>query len=465
MAKTENAGALAGEPVEARSGDRYATDIVALGSAALAAVAIDVALQAHAGISPLLATAAGGVSYACMTVAHMWMRPQSGRVAPMAGAEPRRRSKIAPRATPAAVASTPPTVTQRREPSGTSTRDGAEGPRKAAAGGDLVKADGFEQLQSLVAELARVTPGAKAPTPDPDGVQTATAEAWAQYAAGRADQQASTNRQVGALDAAAVVMGRRDAAARPGQMIELSDALDNERMTIYLEPIQQIETDRPRHYEVSVRFKDLAGAELPHEALMAAARDAGMLPRIDAALLPRAARIAQHFQLRGRDTEIFSHVHGASLPDQDFRDEVTAATIAADGAALVLSFDQLDVRGFGPIHWQILSTIADMGLRFAIEGVTDLDMDFDALRRYGFGFVKLDADVLTSGLPTAGGMVASTDVCRHLAQAGLALIVGHIDDEQMLARVLGFGVLFGQGTLFGQKRAVRSDILTAAAAA
>ena len=249
--------------------------------------------------------------------------------------------------------------------------------------------------------------------------------------------------------------------------IDLTDALDAGRMTVYLEPIQRIESDRAGHYEVTVRFRTVDGVELPHQDMLAAARFAGLLPRVDAAVLPRAARIAQHFQMRGRDTEILSHVHGASLPDQDFRAEVTAATIAADGAALVLSFAQSDVRGFGPVHWEILSTIADMGLRFAIEDVTDLDMDFETLKHRGFNFAKLDAGVLLDGLPAFAGLIAPADVCRHVASAGLALIVNHIDDEAVLARLLGFGVLFGQGTLFGARRAVRADLLsmnTAAAA-
>ena len=158
-------------------------------------------------------------------------------------------------------------------------------------------------------------------------------------------------------------------------------------------------------------------------------------------------------------------MHGVSLPDQDFRAEVTAATIAADGAALVLSFAQNDLRAFGRIHWEILSTMADMGLRFAIESVTDLDMNFEGLKQRGFDFVKLDAEVLLNGLPAGTSVIATDDVCRHLSSLGLAIIVNHIDDERVLAKILGFGVLFGQGSLFGTRRAVRADVLAPAAAA
>ena len=315
----------------------------------------------------------------------------------------------------------------------------------------------FEHLQTLVAELARSTPGPKARTPDPDSPLAAT-EAPRTFSI--AMEQAAAA-QAAASKQATRAMAQRSFAP-VGIAADLADALACERVTVYLEPIQQIEIDRPRHFEVSVRFKNAGGAELPHTELLAAAREAGLLARVDAAILPRAARIAQHFQLRGRETEILTRVHGASLPDLDFRAEVTAATIAADGAALVLSFAQGDVRAFGPIHWDILSAIADMGLRFAIESVTDLDMDFEALKRRGFDFVKLDADVLLGGLPATGALVPSRDVCRHFASLALALIVSHIDDRDALARVLGYGVVFGQGALFGSRRAVRPEMLAAA---
>ena len=43
----------------------------------------------------------------------------------------------------------------------------------------------------------------------------------------------------------------------------------------------------------------------------------------------------------------------------------------------------------------------------------------------------------------------ASDICRHLADFGLSLIVGRIEDDWLLARILGFGVLFGKGALFG----------------
>ncbi len=451
---------------------------VALVSALSFALALKLGLQTHVGLVPQQSAIAAGVVFSGLVALHLILQPKPVRQAPALQLESQRRkhSASAPQTSADTTGNDGPIAlhTAHHVPSTVLPQAGQPLPMRASNHEQTIAQrpamQGLEHLQNLVAALAQQTPGPKAATPDPDAVQAETAVAWAEYVASRSKSTASHD-PADILKSAARTMAFDSPAPRHlprsthGMAAQLTDALAAERLTIYLEPIQQIEYDRPRHYEVSVRFKDAAGTELPHDEILAAARDVGLLPRVDAAVLPRAARIAQHFQSRGRDTEILAHVHGASLPDQDFRAEVTAATIAADGAALMLSFEQSDVRAFGPIHWEILSTIADMGLRFAIEGVTDLDMDFDALKSRGFDFVKLDTEVLVRGLPTTGGLVAAADVCGHLGSAGLALIVNHIDDEQALARILGFGVLFGQGALFGTRRAVRSDILTSSAAA
>ena len=51
----------------------------------------------------------------------------------------------------------------------------------------------------------------------------------------------------------------------------------------------------------------------------------------------------------------------------------------------------------------------------------------------------------------------ASDICRYLSEFGLALIVGSIEDDWLLARIMGFGVLLGKGTLFGGPRLVKAE--------
>ena len=75
-----------------------------------------------------------------------------------------------------------------------------------------------------------------------------------------------------------------------------------------------------------------------------------------------------------------------------------------------------------------------------------------------------DVVLFLNGLPAPGGVVPVADLCRYLAGLGLTLIVEHIDDEAKLARIFGFGALYGQGQLFGGPRLLKAEVARAASA-
>jgi cyclic-di-GMP phosphodiesterase TipF (flagellum assembly factor) len=249
------------------------------------------------------------------------------------------------------------------------------------------------------------------------------------------------------------------------QFARIAEAVAAERMEVLLEPIHALVEGRPRHFEVSMRLLAADGAILDLSEYARAARGAGLMPRIDAAKMIRAARIAGRLGQRGREGSVLAAMAADSLTDQAFIE--AAATGPGKGApmGLVLSFAQSEVRAFSQGHVRALGDLATLGLRFALEEVTDLDMDFAALKAMGFAFVELDAPVFLDGLPAPGGRVPASDICRHLGDFGLSLIVGRIEDDWLLARILGFGVMFGKGTLFGGARLVKDEVVAGSSAA
>jgi cyclic-di-GMP phosphodiesterase TipF (flagellum assembly factor) len=216
---------------------------------------------------------------------------------------------------------------------------------------------------------------------------------------------------------------------------------------------------------VSVRLLTADGAALEQGEFSRIALGSGLMPHIDAARMVRAARVARRLGERGRQGSVLAAVAGESLADDGFVFAAVEEQATEQGMGLVLAFAQSEVRAFTPGHTQALGALAAAGFRFALEEVTDLDMDFAGLKEMGFAFVELDAPVFLDGLPAPSGRVPASDICRHLADFGLTLIVGRIEDDWLLARILGFGVLFGKGTLFGAPRLVKDEVVAAPAAA
>jgi cyclic-di-GMP phosphodiesterase TipF (flagellum assembly factor) len=240
---------------------------------------------------------------------------------------------------------------------------------------------------------------------------------------------------------------------------QIVEAIEAERIDVYLHPIHALPDRKPRHFQIGVWLRGADGRVFDDGEVEACARDAGLLPRIDATKLLSAARVAQRLRARGRPGEVFSALAGESLADTEFRNACATEFGNGRNADLILGFAQSDVRIFATRHLESLASMAQIGFRFALEEVTDLDMDFEDLTKQGFTFVKLDARTFLEGMPMGEQVIPPADLCRHLANLGLTLIVGRIDDEWALARILGFGVLFGQGALFGAPKPVRADVL------
>lgn len=253
---------------------------------------------------------------------------------------------------------------------------------------------------------------------------------------------------------------RPEPPSRPQRHATLTEALGQAQVDLFLEPILGFPDHRARHYEVSMRLRGGNGA-FADPRQDSGVRASGLLPLLDAFKVSCAARIAQRLEERGSGSSLFSAICGETLTGDRLIADITEAAgdLKAIYSRLVITFPQSEARAFTPGHWSVIKDLAALGFSFGIDAVTDLDMSFDTLRAADFIYVKLDAPVFLDGLPAPGGRIPASDLCRHLAKLGLTVIVGRIEDEMQLARVLGFGVLFGQGTLFGAPRPVKADLV------
>lgn len=247
------------------------------------------------------------------------------------------------------------------------------------------------------------------------------------------------------------------------KLAAVANALAAEQVDVFLEPIHGLSDGQPRHYEVTIRLALGDGEVLDHDAYSAATRGTTLLPLIDAVKVSHSKKIGLQLMRRGQSGALISQINGQSVSGPEFGDDL-ATIMGPDrmmAGRLVLSFEQHDLRGFSPAQWQSLDRLVALGFRFALSDVTDMDMDFEMLGQKGFAFAKLDADIFREGLRSGQSLIPPTDVCRHLASAGLTLVVDHLQSDRDRAEVLGFGALFGQGVLFGGPRPVKAHVLKA----
>jgi cyclic-di-GMP phosphodiesterase TipF (flagellum assembly factor) len=366
----------------------------------------------------------------------------------------------------------------------------AEAPSEAVASASAVREDDVEMLQRRIKDmLYQVTAAEQArdlaaalPASAGAAAPIATTGVEASLGALRAAAQSMRRRPdpIDSLPAAGVAASAvppappqpvlppvaegedpEPSAPADRQLVAVREAISAGRVDVFLEPILGLGDQAAEHYEVSIRLRGPMTEDLGFgDGDILAGR--GLLPLFDTARIERSAIVAERLASRGKTGSVFSRASGEALIEPDFTRNMQMDFVARPATArqLVLTFSQADIRSFRAAEQRAVSALSALGFRFAIAGLTDLDMNFAAMAKAGFGFVKLDASVLMHGLAHPGGHVPAGDVCRYLADQGFGLIVEGIDSEETLARVFGFGVLLGQGTLFGGPRPVKADVVT-----
>lgn len=356
----------------------------------------------------------------------------------------------------------------------------AVSPRTAAADAiseaGAAKSAEIQSMQTVIEQLARqldtsvesgATVGQSTPasaSPEPDGAEQAiTRSIEALKAASGAMRHVAAARRPAA--GAQRATGGGAAAAEPGTS-RIAAAIASSQYEVYLDSIAGLADLKTRHFDITLRVKS-EGDSAPDADECAALLGSGAGTRLDAAKLVRVAQIASRLSSRGASAALFTRLMPESLVD-DMVLETCAEIVGRDAAVgrqLVLSFRQSAIRSFTKDHWETLATLSENGLRFAVEELSDLAMDFDVLKTRGFHFVKADAAALLAGMQAHDGIISPAEACRRFTETGLSVIVGGVLDDATVTWALGLGVPYGQGALFSSPRPVKDLGSTQEAAA
>ncbi|ACE99910.1 diguanylate phosphodiesterase [Rhodopseudomonas palustris TIE-1] len=256
------------------------------------------------------------------------------------------------------------------------------------------------------------------------------------------------------------------APAGPNLAAAVASAVDGGRFDLYLQPMVSLPQRKVRAYEVVTRLRDNADQAIPAETYLPIAETAGLMGRIDNAILLRAVQVVRRLLVRNKDVGLFVNIAGATLSDKaafaqclDFLEANRALA-----PSLILEFKQSALRGLGPIETEHLAALAQRGFRFSIDHVTDLRFEPRELADRGVRFIKVPASLLLAAHDTASADIHPVDLSDLLGRFGIDLIAERIEGERAVVDLLDYDVRFGQGFLFAAPRPLRPETATNAAA-
>lgn len=266
--------------------------------------------------------------------------------------------------------------------------------------------------------------------------------------------------------------GDQDARRSPGMMEIVREALAENRVDLYLQPVVSLPQRRTVFYESFTRLRDPSGQVIMPSEYLAVAEPGGMVTAIDNLLLFRCVQIVRRLASQDRRVGIFCNVAMASLGDDDFFPQFHDLLRANRDLAQSLIFEvgQAAFDARTAIQARNMGKLAELGFRFSLDKVTDLDLDLQDLTRAEVKFVRVGAQTLLDELTEVDERLvlrsmpdlAAEDFALLLRRYGVDLIAEKVENERQVVDILDLDIQLGQGHLFGEPRAIKDAVLTEA---
>jgi cyclic-di-GMP phosphodiesterase TipF (flagellum assembly factor) len=252
----------------------------------------------------------------------------------------------------------------------------------------------------------------------------------------------------------------------------IRDALAENRVDLYLQPVVALPQRKTVFYESFSRLRDETGRVMMPAEYLAVAEPAGLMTAIDNLLLFRCVQIVRRLAKQDRRIGIFCNVSMASLADESFFPQfLDLLTDNRDLAgALIFEVGQAAFESRSSVEARNMGKLADLGFRFSLDKVVDLDLDLQDLSRSDVKFVKVAAQSLLDQLVEVDGRLilrslpdlAAEDFAALTRRYGVEVIAEKVESERQVVDILDLDIAYGQGHLFGEPRAIKDAVLAEA---
>jgi cyclic-di-GMP phosphodiesterase TipF (flagellum assembly factor) len=241
------------------------------------------------------------------------------------------------------------------------------------------------------------------------------------------------------------------------------EGLKRDRVDLYLQPIAALPERKARFYECFSRIRAADGSLVRPEQYIAIAAREGLVGAIDNLLLFRCVQLVRRAQKADGNVGFFCNISASTLKDRAFFSDFVDVMAANTGLArnLIFEFSQDDVESSRAEMEEYIFRLGRLGFSFSIDRVHDLTrLDIPALAKRRFRYIKIDSaqmlqrKAVADGVGAEGGGTAVIEInvaaLKRVLQAyGIELIAEKIESEDDLAELLGHGIDYGQGYLFG----------------
>jgi EAL domain-containing protein (putative c-di-GMP-specific phosphodiesterase class I) len=246
-------------------------------------------------------------------------------------------------------------------------------------------------------------------------------------------------------------IGSRAKTAAEGVQDRIRGALDDNRLTLYAQPILDLRTDQISQYELLLRMIDESGEILPPGAFLGAAERFGVIPEMDVWVARNAVRLIGRAATMGRDLRLEVNLSGRTLGDERLpdaiREELEMAAI--DPANLIFEVTETAAIASMEAARECVNELTQMGCRFALDDFGAGFSSFYYLKYLPVDFLKIDGDFITSLKRSRTDQAVVRAIVELSDSLGKKTIAEFVGDAETVDLLREEGVDYAQGFHIG----------------
>jgi EAL domain-containing protein (putative c-di-GMP-specific phosphodiesterase class I) len=237
----------------------------------------------------------------------------------------------------------------------------------------------------------------------------------------------------------------RDMSQKSAMVIE---AIENQRVVPYFQPILDVATKQIVAYEVLSRI-DLDGTMIRADEFVEIAEKIGVIHRLDMLVLERALK---SLAAQGHDAEVFVNLSPRALVFNEFASDLRRI-IASSGVApnrIVFEITERDtVKNLALLERFLIDLKAD-GFKLAIDDFGSGFSSFHYLRRFPIDYLKIEGDFIANMLNSAKDKTFVTSIRSLAREMGITVVAEYVESAEVLRELERMEIHRAQGYYIGR---------------
>jgi len=240
----------------------------------------------------------------------------------------------------------------------------------------------------------------------------------------------------------------------------VKSALSANRIELYLQPVVTLPQRKVRFYECLSRIRDGHNRIIEPNSYLKIAEAEGLIVVIDNFLLFQCVQLVRRLRKSDHAIAFFCNISGHTLQDDAFFEQFLDYLENNPELVerLIFEFSETDMIDRDRRLGQKLRLLTDLGYRLSVDGVSSVDVDYGDFARKGVHYMKIDAGILLNGADSIDGTVDINDLRLAMAESGIHLVAGRVENENAVVGLLEHNVDLAQGYLFGEPRPSPQDL-------